>query len=138
MLYFIFSRRNSCRFHDFDKGKKYREYIFPADYYGFVLDKRINSVLLNENQVIKIEKILIEQYYNVLKNDARVSKEIKLKNNVEKQIIKYDRQYLGFLCENGDLCAKILLANRSGKGKKYFNCFDKVMAFGFGEFYEKN
>ncbi|TDQ14607.1 hypothetical protein DFQ04_3195 [Algoriphagus boseongensis] len=122
----------------FVEGKNYKGYIFPVDYHGFILDKSSNSVWLTKSQIKDIEEIFIEQHNDVLKNDQRVSRELKYKNDVEKQYRNYYRQYLGFKCENGDLCAKILLLNRSGKGRKYSECFDKVMVMGHGEFYEKN
>jgi hypothetical protein len=122
----------------FVEGKGYKGYIFPANYNGFILDKSLKSFWLNKNQIKEIEKIFIEQHNEVLKNDPRVSEELKYKNDVEKQYKKYYRQYLGFESDKGDLCAKILLLKRSGEGRKYFDCFDKVMVMGHGEFYEKN
>ena len=122
----------------FVEGKGYKGYIFPANYHGFILDKSSNSFWLTKSQIKEIEKIFIEQHNDVLQKDPRVPKELKHKNDVENQYKKYYRQYLGFICEEGDLCAKILMLKRTWEGRNYFDCFDKVMVMGHGEFYEKN
>ena len=119
-------------------GKNFKGYIFPSDYHGFILNKKLNSIWLTESQIIQIEKIFIEQYNTLLKNDPQVSSEIEIKKDPKKQYKKHHRQYLGYVCENGDLCALMLLLKKTVKLREQFECFDKVMALGFGEIYEKN
>ncbi|WP_321516864.1 hypothetical protein [Marinifilum fragile] len=112
-------------------------YIFPENYHGHIVDKKNKTFTLSKIEVLKIESILLNQYNLIHKSDSRVIK-YKRKKNVGKYLRKFDRQYLGFINESGEKSAAIILANRHGKGKYYFECFERVMTFGFGEFYEKN
>ncbi|MBN1184320.1 MAG: hypothetical protein JXB49_18665 [Bacteroidales bacterium] len=118
--------------------KGYVGYIFPENYHGYMIEKSKKTFTLTESQVKCIEVILKNQYNNVNQNNPRQIGTYRPKNNVNRYLKKYDRQYLGFINDKMESCAMILLANRKGRGKSHFECFERVMSLGFGEFYEKH
>ncbi|MGM0579987.1 MAG: hypothetical protein ACQETL_04870 [Bacteroidota bacterium] len=118
--------------------KNYVGYIFPENYIGYMLEDETKSFRLTLEQIYLIEEILESQYSQVYNNDSRVSDDYKNKNSIKSYLKKFDRQYLGYKNLDGEESAKVILARRKGKGKRYFECFDKIMVAGFGKFYERN
>jgi len=121
----------------FVKARRFVGYIFPEGYHGDLVDKNKTTFRLSENEIVLIESVLITQYNEVHLKDSRVI-EYRRKRNVGRFLNKYDRQYLGYFSDTGEKWCVVLLANRKRRGKHYFECFDRMMSFGFGEFYEKN
>jgi hypothetical protein len=94
--------------------KKFEGFIFPASHKGYlsISDERFTPT---ENNIREAELILNKHTVNIFNNS-------------------YKRQYLGSLSHEGDSLITIRLMKRGFKEE----CFDKIVAFGSGERYEKN
>ncbi|HLO59526.1 MAG TPA: hypothetical protein VK179_12340 [Bacteroidales bacterium] len=117
--------------------KGYVGYIFPGGYHGDIVDYSIKTFRLTIDQVNRVEKILLQQYNEAFKNDSRVSRTYQPVDHLSAYLKEFDRQYLGFFNLQGERSALVLLSRRK-EGKQYFNCFDRVMSVGEGDFYAKN
>lgn len=94
-------------------NKSYQGFIFPAKYQPMISinEQRFTP---NKDQIERVELILAQ--------------------GPEDSDLKYKRQYLGSLNTSLDSLITIRLLRRGFREE----CFDKIVAFGFGEYYEKN
>ena len=94
-------------------NRHYEGFIFPKDYKPLITveEQRFTPTY---NQIIKAEMILLEKE--------------------KKYGSRYKRQYIGSITPSGDSLVNIRIMKNGFKEE----CFDAIVGFGFGDYYEKN
>lgn len=114
--------------------------IFPESYsHSITLQHVKERMTPTKDQVKQAEQIFIEKYNSTMGNDPRVLG-FKPVEDVKNKFREYNRQYLGYIDQNGDKVILIQLLNFENrrKAKKNFPNWQNEFITGFGDFYERN
>lgn len=111
--------------------------VFTKEYKPTIqLPANVQLFTPSEEEIEKSELVL-EQRYN---KDLIDVDWYKIEKNVKRKYWKYNRQYLGYVDQNGyrNIIVNLLNFKCKKKAEKQFKGWREFFFLGFGEYYEKN
>lgn len=114
--------------------------IFGNEYPNYIVKDYKKDKKLKQDEIIKAELLLFENYNKLYSQDTRFSNDFIAVKDPVKYLRYYYRQYIGFFNDKDEILVLIHLMNFGNKkmAKYYFKYWNKNFSIGFGDFYGKN